>query len=467
MNRFETAVYKNILSSVFDCGAEPKAASETVFIAAVSGGADSTAMLAALASLKNDPAVRFTLRCLHIEHGIRPAEESRGDARAVKALCKSLKVPCKTVYIPEGKIAHAASKFKMGIEAAARYYRHRIWNRELLRLGASRILAAHTRDDLLETILMRFIRGAGPAGLASMTLCRGNILRPVLSLNRSDVISYLEEKKLPYRIDSSNSDSRYLRNRVRHKLIPCLDEFFPFWRNALEFLGETQKMTAGFLSSEAGRRLPWKECAGGLQIPLEEFIREAGIIKEEAFFKAIDRLEAKKQGKRTQPGRTARRSSIRRFLKGLDSGIPAGDLGPVRAEKNNNCLMLKSAEKPGAAKGFSLLIKECGSYNLKKSFSIKVGWFEDFSKPVSGFCAARFYARLPLVFHSAEGRPAIGQKQRFFDMLKKYKGCFGKSITAEDSDGIAALIGTDKGKPVLLFTREELPVFYVIELLGV
>ncbi|MDR0710170.1 MAG: tRNA lysidine(34) synthetase TilS, partial [Spirochaetaceae bacterium] len=181
----------------------------THFLAAVSGGADSIAMLAALAVFAGERGL--ALRCFHVEHGIRPAEESLGDAAGVRELCRELGVPCKAAHIPPGKIAGTAAKRGIGLEAAARFYRHALWNLEARRIGAARVLVAHTRDDLLETVLMRVLRGSGPAGLAAMKRDNGRILRPLLSLDRSQVLDYLAGRGIPFRTDSTNADPSFLR----------------------------------------------------------------------------------------------------------------------------------------------------------------------------------------------------------------------------------------------------------------
>ncbi|MDR0496482.1 MAG: tRNA lysidine(34) synthetase TilS, partial [Treponema sp.] len=227
-----------------------------IYLAAVSGGADSTAMLAGLAVLREKAA--FSLHCVHVEHGIRPASENQGDAQAVETLCEKLNVPCRVISIPPGKIASYAAKGGPGIEGAARFFRHKALRAEARRVNADLILTAHTCDDLLETILMRVLRGSGPAGLSPMPRMRGCLLRPLLELTRKDVLEYLEKKDILYRTDSTNADIMYLRNRIRLKLIPVLDDFFPSWRNSLLALAETQALTADFLSSEVRKSLTWE-----------------------------------------------------------------------------------------------------------------------------------------------------------------------------------------------------------------
>jgi tRNA(Ile)-lysidine synthetase-like protein len=143
-------------------------------LAAVSGGADSTAMLAACAAVRGKAfCASGGLRVAHVDHGLRPIEECAGDAEAVRALCDRLGVGCTVTAVGRGKIEAWAREKGSGIEAAARHFRYEALRREAERVNADYVLVAHTQDDALETALMRVLRGSGPRGLALMPrLCR-------------------------------------------------------------------------------------------------------------------------------------------------------------------------------------------------------------------------------------------------------------------------------------------------------
>jgi tRNA(Ile)-lysidine synthase len=363
----------------------------TVFLAAVSGGADSTAMLAALASLREN--ARFQLYCLHIEHGIRSVEESAGDARAVTALCERLAVPCRVVSIKPGHIVSAAKDWDSGIEAAARHFRTQAWQCEAQRIGAARVLVAHTQDDLLETALMRILRGVGPAGLAAMPREKGLVLRPLLELTRKDVLVYLAERGLPYQSDSTNSDIRYLRNRIRHKLIPCLDAFFPQWRSTLPRLSETQRMVADLLASEV-RGVVWKRRGDKqLRTSAAAFFALPLLLREEALFQAVDTLTENKP----LAGQSVKRANLRRFSEG---GLQALDAGLIRLEKRADSIdiSLNSYNRKKYDEGFALVIREPGRYTLSGlglcTLRLTIeAWSNAFE-----VCGSRCTASLPLVF---------------------------------------------------------------------
>ena len=417
----------------------------TIHLASVSGGADSTAMLVALASLRE----RCQVRCIHVEHGIRQEAESRGDAEFVRSLCKKYDIPCRIVSVKPGKVVETAGKRGIGIEAAARLYRRRAWFREAARLGdgtashdSVRILVAHTADDMLETVLMRILRGAGPSGLAAMPANRGRILRPLLALSRQDVLSYLAQKNIPWREDSTNTDTRYLRNRVRHRLIPMLADGFPQWRRALSSLAETQSLTADFIVNEANLRVKWQVMPGtesftqkadaGLYTSEGNFLAQPAIIREEALFQGIDTLLA---GSQTHE---VKRSNIRRFSQGKVSAL---DLGRVRLRRKDGMITLSRQRNatgftgaPKATKiadsseyGFSLLIITPGFYTLKGiAVEVVCG-----NLTCGNTEESVFFATLPLVLRPSFKEDRIGQIQ----------SGGGKVVSAVDSQGIAAFIG--------------------------
>jgi tRNA(Ile)-lysidine synthase len=447
MHPFEEALARGLL---------PPVREGERLLAAVSGGADSTAMLAALAALRQD--LGFALYCLHVEHGIRPREESRGDARWVKKLCASLSVPFTLAALPPGKVAETARERGIGLEAAARQYRHAAWNREARRLGADRILAAHTRSDLRETILMRFLRGAGPAGLAGIPRSRGRLFRPLLDVDRSAVLQYLKERRLSFRTDSTNTDNRFLRNRIRNRLIPVLDELFPRWDRSLPALGETQALTAAFITAAAREKLPWEPAGtGALALGRERFFAEPEIIREEALFLAADRLKAAGQGAgeagftpdRLRGAGEPRREVLRRFARG---GLSALDAGPLRLEiRGGRVFALPQGDFLHEA-GFFRLIKAPGQYKLKE-LVIESG---DPGEGKNGF-----FARLPLVLRRNFHDDFIILKGRKRSVKKVLEGmsrsAYTGFINAGDGEGTAAIIGLNQKGPVILLRREEKP----------
>jgi tRNA(Ile)-lysidine synthase len=300
---------------------------------------------------------------MHVNHGIRSPGENSADEEAVRALCGVLGVPCTVARVKPGLIAFKARRWGKGLEAAARRFRHAVLRREARKQGASRILVAHTRDDSLEKILMAMLRGGGPAALSPMPRERGVIVRPLISLTRSQVLDYLAERGLAHCSDSTNADTSYLRNRVRLTLVPLLDLRFPGWRKALLQLGKTQALIASTLDM-AALKLPWKRENGALTLPEKDFFSLDQIVREEVLFRGIDSL-----------GAGARRKSIRLFAGG---GIKSLDLERrgkrfrrgCRLERKNGGVTL-SAVREGSG-GFALVIEKPGQYRLRNLY-IEVG----------------------------------------------------------------------------------------------
>src|SRR5688572_22159054 len=181
---------------------------ETVLVG-VSGGADSVALLTALLTLA--PAWRLELRVLHVDHGLR--RDSAADADFVRHLGDRLGVPVDVTAVHVGPGS---------VESAARAVRHAALEAAADRLGATRIAVGHTADDQAETVLMRLLEGAGVRGLAGIPPVRGRIIRPLLAVRRQALMTLLERAGLGWREDPTNQDLKFVRNRVRHELLPLL-----------------------------------------------------------------------------------------------------------------------------------------------------------------------------------------------------------------------------------------------------
>ncbi|HMH49375.1 MAG TPA: tRNA lysidine(34) synthetase TilS [Candidatus Acidoferrum sp.] len=185
------------------------AGGETVLVA-VSGGADSVALLHLLLTLS--PEFALSLHVLHVDHGLRP--DSDRDAAFVRQLAARLGVPAEVARVtvpPDGSL-----------EAAARAERYAALDAHARRVGADRIAVGHTVDDQAETVLMRMMAGAGVRGLAGIPAVRGRVIRPLIEARRTDLVTLLQAAGLSWIEDPSNRDPRFLRNRIRHELMPVL-----------------------------------------------------------------------------------------------------------------------------------------------------------------------------------------------------------------------------------------------------
>ena len=181
-------------------------------ICAVSGGADSVALLFGMYLLREKLGI--TLSAAHFNHHLR-GEESNRDENFVRAFCDRYDIP---LAVGSAQVVPG----KKGLEAAAREARYAFFA-----TLEGKIATAHTADDNAETVLMHLVRGTGLRGLGGISPINGNIIRPMLTVTRQEVLAFLEEYCLTYVEDSSNAGDDFLRNRLRHRVMPLLKEENP------------------------------------------------------------------------------------------------------------------------------------------------------------------------------------------------------------------------------------------------
>ncbi len=190
-------------------------------LVAVSGGADSVALIHVLACLASELTIRLALA--HLNHGLRSNEAER-DAGFVAALAAELNLPC---HLETADVRRFQAQHKLSLEDAARQVRHRFLQTVAAGYGYSKIALGHQADDNAELILMFLLRGSGSPGLAGIPPVRaGTVIRPLIRTRRSEILQYLKAAGLHYVTDASNTDPRFLRNRIRHQLIPMLQAFY-------------------------------------------------------------------------------------------------------------------------------------------------------------------------------------------------------------------------------------------------
>ena len=222
-------------------------------VVAVSGGADSMALLHLLMRLRTD--WNLALVVAHLDHSLRP--ESADDAAFVGEMAKGWNLPFEMTKLPPGALTQ-----KGNMEATARSLRYKF----LAQVAAEQqvdgcpvdVAVAHTANDQAETVLMNLIRGSGVHGLAGMRAVRPlllenetvpgvRVVRPLLDVSRSEIMQYLREHDISWREDPSNEDRTFVRNRVRHEILPVLEEINPrivasLCRTASVMRGEAQRM---------------------------------------------------------------------------------------------------------------------------------------------------------------------------------------------------------------------------------
>ena len=266
--------------------------------AAVSGGADSVALLFLLRAANELPrnALGVGISAVHVHHGLR-GEEADADLTFVQALCARLDIPLHVRHasVPDRVARSRAAGRTETIEEAARELRYAIFQKLLAEGAADSILTAHTLDDQAETVLMKFLRGAWTEGLSGIhpvvlpsvlsgvlplvlprkagasaeelaggigppnlpaTQQRGKIVRPLLAVRHAELCSFLESRSQPWREDSTNTDQAFTRNRIRHHLLPLLREFNPGVDQALANVAELAREDEASWAAELALVLP-------------------------------------------------------------------------------------------------------------------------------------------------------------------------------------------------------------------
>ena len=190
---------------------------ETVLVA-VSGGADSLALLYGLHALQTP--LNCQLHVVHLDHGLR--HDSPTDAEFVREHAVRLELPFTGRSV---ELLHLTKQWKLSVEAAGRRARYEFYESVCAQVGATKVALGHHQDDIAETVLMNLLRGTGSSGLKGIVPIRdGKFIRPLVAFTRQEIESFLKSINLVPQEDSTNIDKRYLRNRIRHELIPLLEQ---------------------------------------------------------------------------------------------------------------------------------------------------------------------------------------------------------------------------------------------------
>jgi len=216
---------------------------EGLQLVALSGGADSVALLRVLLALD------YRVEAVHCNFRLR-GDESDRDEQFVKNLCQSHSVPLHLIHFDT---AEYASFHQVSIEMAARELRYRYFDQLRQDIDAETVCAAHHRDDAVETFLMNLLRGAGIHGLTGIRPRNGHIVRPLLGVSRQDILQYLDFIGQDYVTDSTNLQPDVLRNKLRLQLIPLLEKLSPGASNNIArsatYLSEAEKVYNASLSA--------------------------------------------------------------------------------------------------------------------------------------------------------------------------------------------------------------------------
>ena len=255
-------------------------------LVAVSGGVDSIVLLHLLYELREELGVFLIVA--HLDHRIR-GEESRADAEFVAAEAQKMGLP---LVLEAHDVPRYAEEHDLSLEEAAREVRYRFLEAAAAKVGADRIALGHQRDDLVETLLINLLRGAGLPGLRGMAPVRGRLIRPLIECSRAEIENFAQEHRLEYRQDRTNLERKFLRNRIRLELLPLLEEYRPGVAARLAQTAQVLGEATDYLEELARERLEELvrlEGEGELILDRKKFLQEEPIIRAFILREAVRR----------------------------------------------------------------------------------------------------------------------------------------------------------------------------------
>jgi tRNA(Ile)-lysidine synthase len=219
-------------------------------VVAVSGGADSMALLHVLWEIRRD--YHLFLVVAHVDHGLRP--EAADEKSFVRKACTELGVPFVTRQVD---VRQKQKVGRLTLQEAAREARYAFLLETARAQKATKVALGHTADDQAESVVMRLLRGSGTRGLSGIPPMRGGIfIRPLIEVWREELESFLRERKVAFLTDPSNRSLHYLRNRVRHELLPILEQYNPRFRQTLVQMADLFRAEEEFWQSILEERFP-------------------------------------------------------------------------------------------------------------------------------------------------------------------------------------------------------------------
>jgi len=323
-----------------------------IVLVAFSGGPDSLFLLHALLTLKSKLKIREIVVC-NLDHGLR-GRESRNDSLFVKRVAAehNLKYLHKKIDLKKRLLLPSGIKFgrdrndgrykDLSTEELARKARYNFFDEAAAKTGANVIATGHTLDDQAETILMRLIKGSALKGIVGISPVREagrlRIIRPLIEIEKCEITRYLDEKKVAYRVDSTNAKPIYFRNVVRGEIIPFLERYNPRLKRVLFNLAEHLREDFEFISEEKARiqKKIVRGAGPGVEIKLKDIIIQPSAIQKEILRDSLDRCggEVKKLSFRHWKELEA---LLKYGTKGKSIDLP----GSVRASRTESLLVLR------------------------------------------------------------------------------------------------------------------------------
>ena len=264
-------------------------------ILAVSGGPDSISMLDILYKIKQNESINFEIIVAHVNHMIR--EEAMEDAIYVKDFCEKRNIE---FYLKSIDVKKIANNNKIGTEVAGRKERYKFFDELAKKTNANKIAIAHNKNDNVETVFMHILRGTGINGLKGIEAKRGMYIRPLIECERKEIEEYCEENNLEPRIDKTNFENVYTRNKVRNIVIPYVQKEFN--QNIIETIDRLSKLVTEeeeYMEKQienAYKNLLILESKKEIQLDLKKFNMQERVIKSRLILYTITRIFGSSEG---------------------------------------------------------------------------------------------------------------------------------------------------------------------------
>lgn len=246
-------------------------------LVALSGGPDSLCLLYILHRLKG--GYPLALSVAFLDHGIRSRREMDKELEFIQQTCSKLGADLSWDRLPHGVLVQRARSTGRSLEEVARESRYNFLKTRASEKQCEYIALGHTADDQVETLVMRFFQGVDLSGLPGIPEKRDFFVRPLYDCTRPQVIRYLSDSNLRYLTDTTNKDRRYLRNAVRHNLLPAAEKIFPGFRGSLRSLSKKLARLRAYVDLESKRRLVWTPTRSGYRISGREFLSVPGVLR--------------------------------------------------------------------------------------------------------------------------------------------------------------------------------------------
>ena len=262
----------------------------------VSGGPDSISMLDILNKVKDENEIEFNIVVVHINHMIR--EEAVEDEQYVRNYCKTHDIDC---YVKRVDVLKIADSNKIGTEEAGRKVRYDFFKEIAEKTGSNKIGIAHSKNDKVETIIMHLLRGSGISGLKGIEPIRDRMyIRPLIECTRDEIEQYCEENGLQPRIDKTNFENEYTRNKIRNIVIPYIKkEFNANIIETIDRLSEVATDESDYMdkvSKEIYKKILIEKTSKQIILKLKDFNEQEKVIKNRLILLTVKQLMGSSQG---------------------------------------------------------------------------------------------------------------------------------------------------------------------------